>query len=168
MPAQFVQRARDALPRGVLREFHSRACFGKRERVEIVEQHQLAIAVIELIHRIVDHRAELFPVGREIGGRSDVGHDRESLLQLLSAEFGPCGIDRRVPGAAVKPAGQRRVMRQRSRLARQIAKNFLGNFLGQVGLAACAPQGRRVNEIKVSSHEFGEGAFVPFLNIVAQ
>ena len=57
----------------------------------------------------------------------------------------------------MQPAGQRAIVRQAPRLARQVNKHRLGHVLGQVAVAVHHPERGGIDEINVPRHQLAEG-----------
>jgi hypothetical protein len=86
----------------------------------------------------------------------------------VAALFGAHGFGGSVVRAGVKPAGESLAANETCRLARKVRENQLRHVLCQVRVAIQLPQRRRINEVEMPPHQFGEGIFGIGFRVAAQ
>ena len=77
----------------------------------------------------------------------------------LASAFRSHGFGSGEMRAGVEPTGQHLTLRECHRLSGEVGEYRLCHILRQVRVAVNLTQGRRVDEIQISPHQFGEGFF---------
>ena len=144
-------------------EIHAerRADSGQRFAPEKSEQNRLAISLAKLCQGVVQHRKPLFRwfTIRSSGRLLQVHGFLFSLGAPLPVSYRPAGGE---DGGPVQPSRQNYLPGNSSRLARQIAKDALGEVPRQVAVPG-HPRAYAPDQIQIPAHKLAEGLLVPGL-----
>jgi len=90
------------------------------------------------------------------------------LLMSSPAPGGAHCLGRGKSGAGIEPSREHRPVFQQRRLARQIGEHALGHVISEVPVTPEASQSRKIHQIDVAIHKFGERCFRAVVNESAQ
>ncbi len=166
--AQLVQRAVHAPPRGVFAHAEDGGDLGERAPFEKAQQHGRAIGVGEPVHRIVQHRTQAVPIGRGSGRSGQFMQGMGLSFAGVAAARGADKIDGHVAGRGTKPCGQHDAARKRTRAARKGDKHVLRDVRCRVRVSTEPALRRRVDQIEMAPHQFGEGGFGAFFGVASE
>ena len=169
MATEFFDGARDAFLSGVLADAE-----GATDGAEILvivkaEDDGVVIRFAEFGHDFVENGAELVPIRRAFGGRSEKFHGLEStgfLTELVTA-----GLTGNIAGSAAEPARERGVGGnaggQFDGGLGEGNKDALGDIGGRIGRISLAGGGGK-DEIGVAGDELGKGGFDAVQGVIAE